>query len=70
MDKETKQMLDVMTLASEMAFNGGLYSIFGGLAKKPKPVNPYEGLNDGFELRPIKLSKKESENQRIIGLKY
>lgn len=70
MDKETKQMLDVMTLASEMISNGGLYSIFGGLTKKPKPVNPYQSLNDGFELRPIKLSNKESENPRIVDLKY
>lgn len=70
MDKETKQMLDVMTLASEMISNGGLYNIFGGLTKKPKPVNPYQSLNDGFELRPIKLSKKESENPRIVESKY
>ena len=70
MDKETKQMLDVMTLASEMISNGGLYSIFGGLTKEPKKINPYEDLNDGFELRPIKLSKKESENSRIVELKY
>ena len=70
MDKETKQMLDVMTLASEMAFNGNLYSIFGGLTKESKPVNPYQSLNDGFELRPIKLSKKESENSRIVDSKY
>jgi hypothetical protein len=70
MDKETKQMLDVMELASKMAFNGGLYNFFGGLTKEPKPVNPYQNLNDGFELRPIKLSKKESENSRIVELKY
>jgi len=70
MDKETKQMLDVMTLASEMISNGGIYNIFGGLTKKPKPVNPYEDLNDGFELRPIKLLKKESENSRTVGMKY
>jgi hypothetical protein len=55
MDKETKQMLDVMTLASEMVFNGGFNNIFGGLTKEPKPVNPYEDLNDGFELRPIEI---------------
>jgi hypothetical protein len=70
MDKETKQMMDIMTLASEMISNGGLYSIFGGLTKEPKKVNPYEDLNDGFELRPIKLSKKESENSRIVNSKY
>ena len=55
MNKETKQMLDVMALASEMAFNGGIYNMFGGLTKEPKKVNPYESLNDGFELRPIEI---------------
>jgi hypothetical protein len=70
MDKETKQMMDIMTLASEMAFNGDLYSMFGGLTKEPKKVNPYEDLNDGFELRPIKLTEKESKNQRIVNMKY
>jgi len=70
MDKETKQMLDVMTLASEMAFNRGLYSIFGGLAKEPKKINPYQDLNDGFELRPIELTEGESKNQRIVNMKY
>ena len=69
MNKETKQMMDIMALASEMAFNGG-YNIFGGLVKEPKPVNPYESLNDGFELRPIELTEEESKNQRIVGLKY
>ena len=70
MDEKTKQMLDVMTLASEMAFNGGFNNIFGGLVREPKPVNPYESLNDGFELRPIELSKKELENPRIVNSKY
>ena len=69
MDEKTKQMLDVMTLASEMAFNGGFNNIFGGLVREPKPVNPYESLNDGFELRPIELSKKELENPRIVNSK-
>lgn len=70
MDKKTKQMLDVMTLASEMMSNGGIYNIFGGLTKEPKPINPYQSLNDGFELRPIELSEKESESSRIVELKY
>lgn len=69
-EKETKQMLDIMTLASEMAFNGGFYNIFGGLIKEQKPVSPYKSLNDGFELRPIELSEKESENSRIVNMKY
>lgn len=55
MNNDAKKMLDVMTLASQMVFNGDLYNIFGGLTKEPKPVNPYESLNDGFELRPIEI---------------
>ena len=55
MNNDAKKMLDVMTLASQMAFNGDLSYIFGGLTKEPKPVNPYESLNDGFELRPIEI---------------
>jgi hypothetical protein len=70
MDKETKQMMDIMALASEMAFNGGFNNIFGGLVKEPKPVNPYESLNDGFELRPIELTEEESKNKRIVESKY
>lgn len=69
MDKETKQLLDVMTLISETTF-GAFYNSFSGLPREPKKVNPYQDLNDGFELRPIKLLKKESENSRTVGMKY
>jgi len=70
MNKETKKMMDIMTLASEMAFNGGFNNMFGGLFREPKPVNPYKSLNDGFELRPIELTEEESKNQRIVNMKY
>jgi len=70
MNKDNKKIMDMMTLMSEMAFNGGLDSIFGGLVREPKKVNPYQDLNNGFELRPIELSEKESENSRIVELKY
>lgn len=70
MSGDTKQMLDIMTIASEMAFNGGFSNIFGGMIKEPKSVNPYKDLNNGFELRPIELSEKESENSRIVNMKY
>jgi hypothetical protein len=70
-EKERKQILDdAITLATEMGFNGGFNDMFGGLTKELKPINPYESLNDGFELRPIELSKKELENPRIINSKY
>ena len=70
MSGDTKQMLDIMTIASEMAFNGGFSNIFGGMIKEPKSVNPYKDLNNGFELRPIELSEKESENSKIVNMKY
>jgi len=55
MDKDNKKMMDLMTLASEIAFGGGYEFLFGGLPREPKKINPYEDLNDGFELRPIEI---------------
>jgi hypothetical protein len=56
MNKETKQIDDkMMAFGMEVLSNGGFEYLFGGLPKKPKPVNPYEDLNDGFELRPIEI---------------
>lgn len=60
----------VMAYAMEMISNGGLNYLFGGLPREPKPVNPYDNLNDGFELRPIELTEEESKNQRIVESKY
>jgi RNA recognition motif-containing protein len=60
----------MLTYAAEILSNGGLDYLFGGQPKKVKPVNPYEGLNDGFELRPIELTEEESKNKRIVDMKY
>ncbi len=60
----------VMAYAMQMISNGGLNYLFGGLPREPKPVNPYDNLNDGFELRPIELTDEESKNQRIVDMKY
>jgi len=71
MNKETKQIdVKMMAFGMEVLSNGGFEYLFGGLPKEPKVVNPYEDLNDGFELRPIELTEEESKNQRIVGLKY
>ena len=66
MEKETKQILDYMSLLS----SPGFYSIFGGMVQDMQPKSPFENLGDGYELRPIELSKKEQENSRIVELKY
>jgi RNA recognition motif-containing protein len=60
----------MLTYAAEILSNGGLDYLFGGQPKKVKPVNPYEDLNDGFELRPIELMEEESKNKRIVDMKY
>lgn len=41
---------------------------FPGFDNEPKPI--YESLGDGFELRPIPLTKKEAADSRIVNLKY
>jgi hypothetical protein len=70
MGKDNKKIMDIMTLASEIAFGGGYEFLFGGLPREPKKVNPYQDLNDGFELRPIELTEEQSKNQRIADMKY
>jgi hypothetical protein len=60
----------MLAYAAEIVSNGGLDYLFGGLPKKVKPINSYESLNDGFELRPIELTEEESKNKRIVDLKY
>jgi hypothetical protein len=60
----------MLAYAAEILSNGGLDYLFGGLPKKVKPINSYESLNDGFELRPIELTEEESKNKRIVDLKY
>ena len=50
---------------------GMLESIFGGLRNTDTVEKyPYERLGNGYELRPIPLTKKQSENSRIVSMKY
>lgn len=47
-----------------------LDEIFGGIPFDETEKYPFERLGDGYELRPIKLSKKETEDSRIVDYKY
>lgn len=68
-EKITKGMFN-FALETGMLSNGGLSRFFGGLPKEPKPVNPYESLNDGFELRPIEILAEGGQFVLDNKLKY
>jgi len=55
MKKETTQALAAFFA---MASQPGFEKIFGG---DPEVRSPYEGLNDGYELRPFELKDKEGD---------
>lgn len=65
----TEKQIDFNDLVSG-AYLTMFEHIFGGNPNHEKPINPYESLNDGYELRPIELSDEESKNSRIVNLKY
>ena len=77
MSNKEKQLecdaLEALNLMNTFISNSGgmLESIFGGL-RKPEPVEkyPYQKLGDGYELRPIPLTKKQYEDSRLVGMKY
>ena len=54
----------------ELTESEKLYPYLMGMIQETTPKSPYENLGNGYELRPIKLTKKEAENQRIVNLKY
>jgi len=47
------EMLELFT--QMMGGTDSISQFFGGLTNKPKVVNPYESLKNGFELRPIEV---------------
>jgi len=77
MSNKEKQLerdaLEALNLMNAFMSNssGMLESIFGGL-RKTEPVEkyPYQKLGDGYELRPIPLTKKQSEDSRLVEMKY
>lgn len=65
----TEKQIDFNDLVSG-AYLTMFEHIFGGNPNHEKPINPYESLNDGYELRPIELSDKQQKDDRIVKLKY
>lgn len=62
--KEFYQFLEVIG-------TGGFSGIFSGMPfGEPEEEYPYDRLGDGYELRPIKLTDKESKNSHVVGLNY
>ena len=66
--KDLKQIMDFMTMLSQP--HDSLGSFFGIAFQEPKETYPHERLGNGYELRPIPLTKKQSENSRIVSMKY
>lgn len=64
-------MLEALNIMNTLSSNGMFSSIFGGSHNTDTVSKyPYQRLNNGYELRPIPLTKKESENSRIVEMKY
>jgi hypothetical protein len=61
--------MEALAAFTQMMSDGSFYNIFGGIFEE-KEKSPFEQLGNGYELIPIKLTKKEMENSRIVGLKY
>ena len=72
-EKNINDALEGLKLMNAFISNSGgmLESIFGGLRNTDTVEKyPYERLGNGYELRPIPLTKKQSENSRIVSMKY
>jgi hypothetical protein len=61
--------MEALAAFTQMIGDGSFYNIFGGMFEE-KEKSPFEQLGNGYELRPIELTKGEMENPRILGLKY
>jgi hypothetical protein len=69
---DTENPMGILAAFTQMMSSPGFGNYFGGLIGESDPESryPYERLGDGYELRPIELTKKEQENSRIVDLKY
>jgi hypothetical protein len=62
--------MEALAVFTQMMGTPGFARIFGGMPFEEEEKSPFEQLGNGYELRPIELTKKEAENSRIVGLKY
>jgi hypothetical protein len=73
--KNKKESLDIanpmeaLAAFTQIMSNGGFSGIFSGMFEE-KEKYPYERLGNGYELRPIELAKKESEDSHTVNSNY
>jgi len=61
--------MEALEAFTQIMSNGGFSRIFGGMFEE-KEKYPYERLGNGYELRPIELTKKESEDSHTVNSNY
>jgi len=63
--------VEALATLTKIMLSPGFGSFFGGIPfTEPVEKYPYQKLGDGYELRPIPLTKKQSEDSRIVSMKY
>lgn len=77
MDNKDKKWTDfenpveALATLTKIMSSPGFGSFFGGMPfADPVEKYPHERLGDGYELRQIPLTKQQSENSRIVSMKY
>lgn len=66
----TENPMETIQAFVKMISRTGLGHFFTGMPVAEKEKYPFERLGNGYELIPIKLSKKEQENSRLVSMKY
>ena len=62
--------MEALAAFTQMMSNGRFFNIFGGIPSEEKEKYPYDRLGDGYELRPIELTKKELEDKHTTSSNY
>lgn len=64
--------MDILKAYMQMSQSNSLQldQFFGGSPFTEPEKSPFERLGDGYELRPIELSKEESDDKYIVDSKY
>lgn len=70
--KPKKETLDLFEtfMQTEFLNESHLDYFFGGFPFTEPKKSQFEDLGDGYELRPIELTKEESEDKYLVDLKY
>ena len=68
--KDFENPMDALAAFTEVMRTPGFSSFFGGMPFTEDDKHPYERLGDGYELRPIELTEKESKDQHTVNSNY